>query len=169
MRLDPPPPPDKVTLKLKDASFWEALDEIGAAVGFRDDTQRQARQVVLVPGTRAAGPTCYDGPFRIQLESLTATRDFTAMSRVLVARLLVHHVLQCTGGLRILTRPQQLLSQSIAKPQVVGPPLGRLLQQPNKLLCVAALPVDGGQRLVEGNVVRAFLNDRKEKLLDLLS
>lgn len=84
-----PPNERRLTLTFDKTPFWEALDRLTRSAGLRDDVEREPRQVLIRPGPRPDIPTCYDGPLRFQLQSLSACRDFLAGQGVLTAQVLM--------------------------------------------------------------------------------
>lgn len=62
-------------LKLKNVSFWQALDEIAKAADVRVSLYQRDGKIALVPGPYREVPTSYSGPFRITLKKLIALRD----------------------------------------------------------------------------------------------
>lgn len=77
----------EVTLELKNAPFWKALDAIGKEADRRMVTEAAGEgPIVLAPGYREV-PSSYRGPFRVLLKQMLALNDLEKGARGTVAHL----------------------------------------------------------------------------------
>ncbi|MGH7227254.1 MAG: hypothetical protein ACRELF_28905, partial [Gemmataceae bacterium] len=70
-------PDEAIQLRLKQATFWQALDALAAAAGARVNLYPTSGRIVL--DKRGANyrlpPISYDGRFRLSVKKVTTSRD----------------------------------------------------------------------------------------------
>ena len=76
----------ELTLELKKAPFWKALDTLAKEADRRVVAGRGEAQIVLAPGYREL-PASYQGPFRTMIKRMVAVRELETDARTTLARI----------------------------------------------------------------------------------
>jgi hypothetical protein len=71
----------KVSLKLKNVTFWQALDAIAKAIDARVSMSDREAKIALVDGPFLALPVSYDGLFRVTVTRIDLTHQIDADNR----------------------------------------------------------------------------------------
>ena len=74
-RMQEPTDP-QIEVEVKDASFWQSLDQIAGEAGIAYDYNSVDRSIGLTAGPADRRPTCYTGAFRFSVEQITLQHDF---------------------------------------------------------------------------------------------
>lgn len=111
-------------LELKNATFWQALDQIARASGTQVNLYRPDGKVELVRrGQASSMPVSHAGPFRVGLRKLTALTDFSTGARTASATLEVAWE-PALEPYYLETRPQKMMLQDDQGKAIVLPASG---------------------------------------------